>query len=283
MQNQHIVVLNGWVTIADEDVSASVLSVLLDEISKCGATVQTYHLQDIQMGTCTGCFGCWLKTPGICVEPDMRSRDCPSSASERHDHSADARDLWRLFLSYQENSGSLATVAIALLWPISRRDSSYASLCALSPPGGHWYSAGNLTPIEANLFKVLVGRNAINFHAPTHAAEVVLRTATLEEWRQQFQAVLMRNDAIPVGKVVTSLMPTPDPVLADEPMSDRPGRALLLVGSPKVKEPEHLWSFGPVCPRPVAAARVAGRIPNSAEADGLGGRSGGLLGCHRSG
>jgi hypothetical protein len=92
-------------------------------------------------------------------------------------------------------------------------------------------------PIEANLFKVLVGRNAMNFHAPTHAAEVVLSTATPEEWRSQFQSVLTRNDTIPVGKVVASLMPTPDPVLADEPMSDRPGRALLLVGSPKVKDP----------------------------------------------
>jgi hypothetical protein len=90
---------------------------------------------------------------------------------------------------------------------------------------------------EANLFKVLVGRNAINFHAPSHAAEVFSPTEGAEPIRQKLQEVLVRNDAIPVAEVVKSLMPATDTPAVIPPTNGSPGRALLLVGSPKVKSP----------------------------------------------
>ncbi len=92
-------------------------------------------------------------------------------------------------------------------------------------------------PAEAHLFKTLVGRNAINFHAPTHAAEVVINTDSREQVRQQFQNVLVRNDAIPVGDAITSLMPASGSNLVDTSVGERPSQAMLLLGSPKVKSP----------------------------------------------
>ena len=234
MLNQQIVVLNGCET-TDEDLKP-LLSVLFDKISKCDATVQTYHLHDIQMGTCTGCFGCWLKTPGVCLAPDM-GREIAQAVLQ-----SDTTILLTpvTFGGYSSAIKKIQDRWLTLLLPYF---GLFHGEIHHTPRYAHYPRLVGIgiqqepNPIETNLFKVLVGRNAINFHAPTHAAEVVLSTATPEELRQQFQTVLTRNDAIPLGKVVTSLMPIPDPGPDDEPMRDCPGRALLLVGSPKVKEP----------------------------------------------
>ena len=68
MLNQKVVLLDGRGA-GDDDLSP-VLETLLDELHNHGVTVQTFPLKDIKMGSCIGCFGCWIKTPGICVEPD---------------------------------------------------------------------------------------------------------------------------------------------------------------------------------------------------------------------
>jgi multimeric flavodoxin WrbA len=45
---------------------AALASSLRDE--RC--VVETLVLRDMDLRRCTGCFGCWLKTPGVCVSPD---------------------------------------------------------------------------------------------------------------------------------------------------------------------------------------------------------------------
>jgi len=35
-----------------------------------GFSVNTYTLRDMEIKSCTGCWGCWVKTPGECVVPD---------------------------------------------------------------------------------------------------------------------------------------------------------------------------------------------------------------------
>jgi len=90
-------------------------------------------------------------------------------------------------------------------------------------------------PHEAHIFKTLAGRNAINFHPPSFAAEAVLATDGVDALRRQFQALLTRSDALPFGEAAASLMPAPVALgTAVEPVSAR--RALLIVGSPKTKE-----------------------------------------------
>lgn len=68
MVNQKVVLLDGRG--AGDDDLIPVLDTLMDELQSSGAKVQTFPLKDVKMGSCIGCFGCWLKTPGICVEPD---------------------------------------------------------------------------------------------------------------------------------------------------------------------------------------------------------------------
>lgn len=234
MLNQQIVLLNGLGT-EDKDL-ATLLDILIDEIHSTGATVQTYTLQDIKMGSCVGCFGCWLKTPGICLEPDA-GRDIAQAVVQ-----SNTTILLTpvIFGGYSSEIKKIQDRWLPLILPYlgiyhgevhhPPRYSRYPRLVGI----GIQRQPNNE---EANLFKILVGRNAINFHAPNHAAAVVLSTDDPERLRQQFQNALVRNDVIPLGKVVTSLMPVLETSVASSPTMDKPGRALLVVGSPKVKSP----------------------------------------------
>jgi len=68
MSGRKVVVLDG-AQAGDEGLAPS-LAVLIEELRRDGREVQTFNLREIKLGHCIGCFGCWLETPGICVEAD---------------------------------------------------------------------------------------------------------------------------------------------------------------------------------------------------------------------
>jgi hypothetical protein len=87
---------------------------------------------------------------------------------------------------------------------------------------------------EEAIFKALVGRNAINFHAPTYAAEVVRDTDSPETFRERFENALSRSDSPPLGQQITARFPAPSRFGASGPEAGT-RKALLIVGSPKTK------------------------------------------------
>ncbi|MDQ7785773.1 MAG: NAD(P)H-dependent oxidoreductase [Desulfomonilaceae bacterium] len=46
------------------------LDALVNGMVEAGASVETVHLRDKKIKYCIGCFTCWTKTPGICVQKD---------------------------------------------------------------------------------------------------------------------------------------------------------------------------------------------------------------------
>jgi hypothetical protein len=46
------------------------------ELKGKGHEVQTQTLRDMDIRYCTGCWGCWVKTPGKCVFPDESYHVC---------------------------------------------------------------------------------------------------------------------------------------------------------------------------------------------------------------
>ncbi len=45
-------------------------------LADSGHTVTTLNLRDLDLKGCSGCFGCWVKTPGECVKRDDSARVC---------------------------------------------------------------------------------------------------------------------------------------------------------------------------------------------------------------
>ncbi len=46
------------------------LDALVKGMREAGAEVETIHLRDKKVKNCIGCFTCWTKTPGVCVQKD---------------------------------------------------------------------------------------------------------------------------------------------------------------------------------------------------------------------
>lgn len=46
------------------------LSHFIQELESNGHDVQLFTLRELKLSNCVGCFGCWVKTPGLCVIPD---------------------------------------------------------------------------------------------------------------------------------------------------------------------------------------------------------------------
>lgn len=47
-------------------------------LSLLNHTVTTLNLRELDLKGCSGCFGCWLKTPGVCAKRDGSAAVCQS-------------------------------------------------------------------------------------------------------------------------------------------------------------------------------------------------------------
>lgn len=61
-------VLDG--TGEDAAAAPSVRRALLGELERRGWRAEALTLRQMEIAPCTGCFGCWVRTPGICVIDD---------------------------------------------------------------------------------------------------------------------------------------------------------------------------------------------------------------------
>lgn len=64
-----VLILNGNPD-PDKGKMDSYLVRLQEQLSAAGHDVKVVMLRDLKIGYCTGCFNCWLKTPGICTIQD---------------------------------------------------------------------------------------------------------------------------------------------------------------------------------------------------------------------
>ena len=50
--------------------TALMLTPFLDGMKEVGAEVEFFYIKKLKINPCLGCFNCWLKTPGECVQKD---------------------------------------------------------------------------------------------------------------------------------------------------------------------------------------------------------------------
>jgi multimeric flavodoxin WrbA len=70
-----IVFLNGNPDAGNKEFE-KYLTGLTGELNKAGHTADTLTLRDMDIKYCTGCWGCWVKTPGRCVANDDSDEVC---------------------------------------------------------------------------------------------------------------------------------------------------------------------------------------------------------------
>lgn len=54
-----------------EDSLGPAQEALVRELLGGGWRTEVVALRDVSIAPCTGCFGCWVRTPGVCVIPDF--------------------------------------------------------------------------------------------------------------------------------------------------------------------------------------------------------------------
>jgi len=139
-----------------------------------GWTVTSWTLRDEKVAYCLGCFECWTKTPGVCRIDDTGRAVAASLISS--DLAIYLTPI--TFGGYSSALKKAVDRAICLVSPFFTRidgevhhHARYARYPALAGvgvlPAPH--------AAQEQIFHTLLGRNAINLHAPTHNSVVLYR------------------------------------------------------------------------------------------------------------
>ncbi len=148
-------------------------SVIVDELTNRGWEVQPFILREMNIADCLGCFGCWVRSPGECVQDD-EGREVARAVIQS--------DLVVALtpISFGGYSSEFKKVMDRLIPNISpfftkvggethhsERYERYPNVLVI----------GVLPRPDAEneaIFKNLVARNAINMHPPAYACGVLL-------------------------------------------------------------------------------------------------------------
>ena len=171
------------------DSSINMLSELQNILAGLNHEVSTVILNHEELMPCTGCFGCWVKTPGQCVI----TSDCANSiASKQVDSDA------FILLSEITFGGFSADIKAFLdrsiqnilpLFEIYKGEMHHPKRYELSPV---WISIGygDVSDYEKQVFHRLADRNALNKRPKRYFSLSVLNGNELKEKTQEITQIL---------------------------------------------------------------------------------------------
>lgn len=165
-----IVILDGLKYGSRHDRGVSRL--LVEEISSLGHSADPLTLSEIRIAPCTGCFGCWVKTPGTCVIDDP-GREV-AGAALRCDLLVFLTPV--TFGGYSSELKKAVDRLIPLLSPFFVRIGDEIHHRPRYPEYPPILGVGLLPapdPEQERIFRTLVGRNAVNYHSPFHETAVI--------------------------------------------------------------------------------------------------------------
>jgi multimeric flavodoxin WrbA len=152
----------------------AVAAALRDMLQSRGWAVAPWTLRDDRSAYCLGCFECWTKTPGLCRIDDV-GREIAQSVI-RSDLAIYLTPV--TFGGYSSELKKAVDRIICLISPFFRRIDGevhhlarydrYPTLAAVGVVAGPHAA-------QEQIFHTLVGRNAINMHAPAHCSAIVYR------------------------------------------------------------------------------------------------------------
>ncbi len=180
-------ILNG--AAAEDGFCQQAASMLERELSAGGWQVEHFRLAAMKLGYCLGCFECWVKTPGLCRIDDA-GREV-AAAVIGSDLAVYLTPI--TFGGYSAELKKAVDRLICLISPFfSRIDGEvhhrtrYERYPALLGVG----VLAQPHPAQDEIFRTLIGRNAINLHAPAHDTLVLLRGPEEGSGRPELSRVL---------------------------------------------------------------------------------------------
>jgi multimeric flavodoxin WrbA len=166
-------ILNG--ALAGDSFVDHVAATLKDSLQAEGWIVTPWTLRDEKIAYCLGCFECWTKTPGLCRIDDANREVAASIIGSN-------LTIYLTPITFGGYSSELKKAVdriICLISPFFKkidgevhhyaRYDRYPGLMGVGVlPAPH--------PAQEQIFDTLVGRNAINMHAPVHNSVVLYRS-----------------------------------------------------------------------------------------------------------
>ena len=187
------IVLNG--SRQSDNNMDSIHDIIVDQLAATKCDVTSFTLHQFNITHCTGCFDCWLKTPGLC-----KFNDDGRQIAEAYIKS----DLVIFFTpvtfgGYSSELKKALDRIICLITPFfikingethhQPRYEKYPMLMGI----------GVLPKSESNseqIFNTLISRNALNFHSPSHISGVVLNSQETDEQRKIIQSLFTAIEVV---------------------------------------------------------------------------------------
>jgi multimeric flavodoxin WrbA len=153
----------------------AVAAALQDMLQSQGWAVTPWTLRDDKSAYCLGCFECWTKTPGLCRIDDA-GRDIARSVI-RSDLVIYLTPV--TFGGYSSELKKAVDRIICLISPFFKKIDGEVHHQARYDRYPALLGMGVLQAphsAQEQIFHTLIGRNAINMHAPAHRSAVVYRS-----------------------------------------------------------------------------------------------------------
>lgn len=179
--------LNG--SSKDDALSQGICDIFVNELKEHDNKVEVINLCDTEIDNCLGCFGCWVKTPGICVINDA-GWDL-AKAVVRSDLVISVSPI--TFGGYSYELKKALDRLIPIISPFFRKVKGVVHHKARYERYPNVISVGTLSENNPELIKTfqnLVMRNAINMHNLVYLSRVFLHSASPQELRKEIFEVL---------------------------------------------------------------------------------------------
>lgn len=176
------------------DFTNEVSEVVMTALEDGGWEVNGYTLREVEIADCSGCGGCSLKTPGLCVLPDAANEVMGKLA-----HS----DLFVLltpltFGGYSSQLKKMLDRTMGMCIPVYHFYRGELHHALRYPRSARLLGIG-VAPAhdEANarVFDLLIERTALNYHSPSFASQVLTEGQEAEQVRGAVQALISQLEA----------------------------------------------------------------------------------------
>lgn len=190
MEQHRAVVLDG--SQAGDPGAAQVRRVLEEELRDQEWRVDVYAPRELEIAPCVGCFNCWVKTPGRCENED----DSQAIAAAMIGSELTVFLTPVTFGGYSSLLKGALDRVICLVSPFFTRIQGEVHHRRRYPKAPYLLGVGVADEVDssaAGIFSTLLERNAINLHAPGHAAAVVRRATATDAMRVALRHLLMAS------------------------------------------------------------------------------------------